>query len=70
MENNALGNYKDMAVRLTTVFLILSLSTVVLSIATEDTGDAATGVATFKLTGQAHVDVWIQKTTNSGWQRV
>lgn len=62
LENNAQGTYKDIVVGLTTVLLILSLSTVVLSIATEYAGDAATGVATFKLTGQAHVNVWVQKT--------
>lgn len=43
---------------LTTVFFILSLSTVVLSVATEDARDTATGVRAFELTGQAHVDVW------------
>ena len=43
--------------RLTTVFLILSLSTVVLSIAAEDARDAATGVGAFKLAGQTHMDI-------------
>lgn len=50
-------------IRLTTVFLILSLSTVVLSIATEDARDAATWVGTFKLTWQAHMDVWCKRRT-------
>lgn len=36
--------------RLTAVFLILSLSAVVLSVATEDARDAATGVGAFELT--------------------
>lgn len=53
--------------KLTTVFLILSLSTVVLSIATEDARNAATWVGTFKLTWQAHVDVWRQEDNKRIW---
>lgn len=54
-----------LAVKLTAILLILSLATVVLSVATEDARNAATGVSTFKLTGQAHMYVWTQKTTIS-----
>lgn len=47
-----------MKTRLTAVFLVFSLSAVVLSVATEDAGDAATGVGAFELTWQAHMDIW------------
>lgn len=50
---------------LTAVFLVLSLSTVVLSIATKDARDAATGVGTFELTWQAHMNVWSKTKRNS-----
>lgn len=44
--------------KLTTIFLILSFAAVVLSVATEDARDAAAGVGAFKLTRQAHMDIW------------
>lgn len=61
LKNNRIPKGTRGAIRLTTVFLILSLSTVVLSIATEDARDAATGVGAFKLTWQTHMDVWKQE---------
>lgn len=48
---------------LTTVLLILSLSTVVLAIAAENTGNAATWVGTFELAGQANMDICREKQT-------
>lgn len=48
---------------LTAVFLILSIPTVVLPVATEDAGYAAIGVGTFELTWQAHMDIWETTTT-------
>lgn len=48
-------NYKAFSTRvktrLTAVLLVLSLSTVVLSVAAEDARDAAAGVGAFELTG-------------------
>lgn len=46
-------------VRLTAVFLVLALAAVVLAVAAENAGDAATRAATFKLAREAHVDVWL-----------
>lgn len=48
---------------LTAVFLILSLSTVILTIAAENARDTAAWVTTFELTGQTHVDICICKDT-------
>ena len=42
---------------LTAVLLVLPFPTVVLAVAAEDPGDAATGVSAFELAGQTHVDV-------------
>ena len=42
---------------LTAVPLVLPVSTVVLPIATEDSGDATVGVGALELTGQADVDI-------------
>lgn len=44
-------------VGLTAVFLILALAAIVLAVAAEDAGDAATGAGAFELARKAHVDV-------------
>lgn len=43
---------------LTAVLLILAVTTVVLTIAAENAGDAAVGVGAFELAGQTDVDIW------------
>lgn len=48
-------------VRLTAVFLILALAAIVLAVAAENAGDAATRTGTFKLAREAHMDVCLQK---------
>lgn len=51
-------------VLLTTVFFVLSFTTVVLAVAAEDTWDAAAWMGTFELARQADMNICVAKTVN------